>query len=84
MSESRWSNRLDKSKNPDKKAGGNLVTTLKQRAFNLYSNSSAIASVGYDWLIWTVYNYGLHLSILYGISTKPPYLMYAWYTLTGN
>ena len=62
----------------------NLVETLRKRTSNLYSNSSKLLSIAYDWTIWTVYHYGLHLSILYGISTRPPYLMYAWYSLTGN
>ena len=83
MSESRWVQRLDKSNGKEEKKA-NLVQTIKKRASHFYTNTSSVAAVGYDWLIWTVYNYGLHLSVLYGISTRPPYLMYAWYQLTGN
>ena len=83
MSESRWVQRLEKS-GKDEKKGANLVQTMKKRAANLMVNSSSLFSVGYDWMIWTMYNYGLHLSVLYGISTRPPYLMYAWYTVMGN
>ena len=34
--------------------------------------------------MWGLYNYGIQMSFLYGIYTKPIYLMVAWYYLTGN
>ena len=40
--------------------------------------------LSFNWLMKILYFGGIPLSILYGISTKPPMMMYAFYWFTGN
>ena len=69
---------LDRSKTVNFK--GKLVRRLS----NLWNNFFVYSDKAYGWFVYTIYHYGLQLSIAYGIYSKPPFLMYAWYNMTGN
>ena len=62
----------------------NLKSKVMRRLSNLWNNFFVYGDKAYGWTVWTIYNYGLQLSIAYGVYSKPPFLMYAWYNMTGN
>ena len=60
------------------------MSGLYKKIINIQKNFQRIYNKGHNWLMWGLYNYGIQMSFLYGIYTKPIYLMVAWYYLTGN